>query len=33
MLTLFVIELGITVIVAVIVAADMAQNGHPSLGD
>ena len=33
MLTLFIIELGIAVVVAVIVAAEMVQNGHPFLGD
>jgi hypothetical protein len=33
MLTLLIIELGIVVVVAVVVAADMASNGHPYLRD
>ena len=33
MLTLFIIELAIATLVAVIFAADMAQNGRPFLGD
>ncbi len=33
MISLLLIELGIVVIVAVVIAADMASNGHPSLRD
>ena len=33
MLTLFLIELAIAVVVAIVVAADMAQKGRPFLGD
>ncbi len=33
MITFLMIELGIVVVVAVVIAADMATNGHPSLRD
>jgi hypothetical protein len=33
MVTLFLIELAIAIVVAVVVAADMAHNGRPFLGD
>ena len=33
MLTLMLIEVGIVVVVAVLLAADMARNGHPYIGD
>jgi hypothetical protein len=33
MLALLLIEVGIVVLVAVVIAADMAGNGHPSLRD
>jgi hypothetical protein len=33
MLTLLIIELGIVIVVAVVLATDMAANGHPYLGD
>lgn len=33
MLTLLLIEIAIAVVVAFVVAADMAQNGRPFLGD
>ena len=33
MLTLLIIEVGIVIVVAVVLAADMAAHGHPSLRD
>ena len=33
MLTLLLIEIGIVIAVAIVVGADMAENGHPYLGD
>lgn len=33
MLTLLIIEVGIVIVVGVVLAADMAANGHPSLRD
>jgi hypothetical protein len=33
MVTLLIIEVGIVIVVAAVLAADMAANGHPSLRD
>jgi hypothetical protein len=33
MLTLMLVEIGIVVLVAVVIAADMANRGHTYLGD